>query len=249
MSFDVKNKRICTLIRVFAILITAFSGSYLCENQVFAQTDEEWGSEVIEAYWELEEASEILDQLSPTIIAEFDISSKWSDVEVLDENLFWENYTPDDQNESQFISESFSVNRPEWRVVIGQHSNSYLAQVRLPAFRNNNGQIQRLGSWSGVIAQSPANHNRIQRDWPENSALSTGNWIKFATTKDINTLEEAMQNADVFIGLSKGDIVSPEMLLSMTKDFEGFGLTIAEAMLVKTPVLATRVGGVGLNLT
>ena len=41
---------------------------------------------------------------------------------------------------------------------------------------------------------------------------------EFATKKDINTLEEAMQNADVFIGLSKGDIVSPEMLLSMTKD-------------------------------
>ena len=41
---------------------------------------------------------------------------------------------------------------------------------------------------------------------------------EFATTKDINTLEEAMQNADVFIGLSKGDVVTPEMLLSMTKD-------------------------------
>jgi len=41
---------------------------------------------------------------------------------------------------------------------------------------------------------------------------------KFATNKDVNTLEEAMQNADVFIGLSKGDVVTPEMLLSMTKD-------------------------------
>jgi len=41
---------------------------------------------------------------------------------------------------------------------------------------------------------------------------------EFATAKDINTLEEAMQNADVFIGLSKGDVVTPEMLLSMTKD-------------------------------
>ena len=41
---------------------------------------------------------------------------------------------------------------------------------------------------------------------------------KFATNKDVNTLEEAMQNAGVFIGLSKGDVVTPEMLLSMTKD-------------------------------
>ncbi|MEQ6124955.1 NADP-dependent malic enzyme [Pseudotenacibaculum sp. MALMAid0570] len=41
---------------------------------------------------------------------------------------------------------------------------------------------------------------------------------EFATEKDINTLEEAMQNADVFIGLSKGNVVTPEMLLSMAKD-------------------------------
>ncbi len=41
---------------------------------------------------------------------------------------------------------------------------------------------------------------------------------EFATTQDINTLEEAMQNADVFIGLSKGNVVTPEMLLSMAKN-------------------------------
>lgn len=37
----------------------------------------------------------------------------------------------------------------------------------------------------------------------------------FATTKNINTLEEAMVGADVFLGLSKGNIVSKEMLQSM----------------------------------
>jgi malate dehydrogenase (oxaloacetate-decarboxylating)(NADP+) len=46
----------------------------------------------------------------------------------------------------------------------------------------------------------------------------TSQKAEFATNQDINTLEEAMQNADVFIGLSMGDIVSPEMLLSMAKD-------------------------------
>lgn len=35
-----------------------------------------------------------------------------------------------------------------------------------------------------------------------------------------------------------------DLLASLTKDFEGFGLTIAEAMWVGTPVLATSVGGV-----
>jgi len=37
----------------------------------------------------------------------------------------------------------------------------------------------------------------------------------FATTLDINTLEEAMHGADVFIGLSKPGILTPEMLVSM----------------------------------
>ena len=37
----------------------------------------------------------------------------------------------------------------------------------------------------------------------------------FATDKNIHTLEEAMHKADVFIGLSMGNVVTPEMLLSM----------------------------------
>lgn len=41
---------------------------------------------------------------------------------------------------------------------------------------------------------------------------------EFATDRKIDTLEEAMKDADVFIGLSMGDIVSPEMLKSMAKD-------------------------------
>ena len=42
---------------------------------------------------------------------------------------------------------------------------------------------------------------------------------EFATSKkDVFTLEEAMHNADVFIGLSKGNVVTPEMLLSMAKN-------------------------------
>jgi malate dehydrogenase (oxaloacetate-decarboxylating)(NADP+) len=41
---------------------------------------------------------------------------------------------------------------------------------------------------------------------------------EFATDRDLNDLAEAMKDADVFIGLSKGDIVSPDMLLSMASD-------------------------------
>ncbi len=41
---------------------------------------------------------------------------------------------------------------------------------------------------------------------------------EFATDRKIDTLDEAMKDADVFIGLSIADIVSPKMLKSMAQD-------------------------------
>ena len=41
---------------------------------------------------------------------------------------------------------------------------------------------------------------------------------EFATKRKIDTLDEAMKNADVFVGLSIADIVKPEMLMSMAND-------------------------------
>lgn len=40
---------------------------------------------------------------------------------------------------------------------------------------------------------------------------------EFATDRDLHTLQEAMVGADVFLGLSVKDIVTPEMLLSMAE--------------------------------
>ncbi len=40
----------------------------------------------------------------------------------------------------------------------------------------------------------------------------------FATKRNIHTLEEAIKDADVFIGLSKADILTPEMLMKMAKN-------------------------------
>ncbi len=42
--------------------------------------------------------------------------------------------------------------------------------------------------------------------------------LEFATDRKIDTLDEAMTNADVFVGLSIADIVTPEMLQSMAKN-------------------------------
>ncbi|PKA97551.1 allosteric NADP-dependent malic enzyme [Flavobacteriaceae bacterium MAR_2009_75] len=39
--------------------------------------------------------------------------------------------------------------------------------------------------------------------------------LEFATDKDLRTLEDAMKDSDVFIGLSIADVVTPEMLVSM----------------------------------
>ena len=41
---------------------------------------------------------------------------------------------------------------------------------------------------------------------------------QFATKKNINTLDEAMKDADVFIGLSQGNIVDSAMIKSMAKN-------------------------------
>jgi malate dehydrogenase (oxaloacetate-decarboxylating)(NADP+) len=41
---------------------------------------------------------------------------------------------------------------------------------------------------------------------------------EFATKLDLHTLQEAMNGADVFLGLSKGNVVTPEMLLGMAKN-------------------------------
>jgi malate dehydrogenase (oxaloacetate-decarboxylating)(NADP+) len=38
---------------------------------------------------------------------------------------------------------------------------------------------------------------------------------QFATDRDLNTLEEALVDAEVFVGLSKGNILTPEMIQSM----------------------------------
>ncbi len=63
---------------------------------------------------------------------------------------------------------------------------------------------------------------------------------EFATDRDLNTLEEAMNNADVFIGLSKGNVVSPEMLLSMAKNPIVFAMANPEPEINYDLAVATR---------
>jgi len=68
----------------------------------------------------------------------------------------------------------------------------------------------------------------------------TSQKAEFATDRDLNSLEEAMQNADVFIGLSKGNVVTPEMLLSMAKNPIVFAMANPEPEISYDLACATR---------
>ncbi len=68
----------------------------------------------------------------------------------------------------------------------------------------------------------------------------TSQKAEFATNGDLNSLEEAMQNADVFIGLSSGNVVTPEMLLSMAKNPIVFAMANPEPEISYDLACATR---------
>ena len=63
----------------------------------------------------------------------------------------------------------------------------------------------------------------------------------FATTKDKNlTLGAAMKNADVFIGLSVGDVVTPEMVKSMAKNPIVFAMANPDPEITYDKAIAVR---------
>lgn len=62
----------------------------------------------------------------------------------------------------------------------------------------------------------------------------------FATKRKINTLTEAIAGADVFIGLSKGNILSADMLLSMAADPVVFALANPDPEISYELALLTR---------
>ena len=64
---------------------------------------------------------------------------------------------------------------------------------------------------------------------------------KFATTKNKNlTLAAAMKDADVFIGLSVGDVITPEMVKSMAKNPVVFALANPDPEITYDKVIAVR---------
>ncbi len=118
----------------------------------------------------------------------------------------------DDQHGTAIISAAALLNAleitekkiEEVRIVVSGAGAAAVSCTRLyKAFGAKNENIVMLDS-KGVI--------RTDREG------LTKEKLEFASDRKIDTLEEAMAAADVFIGLSVKDIVSPEMLLSMAKD-------------------------------
>ena len=65
--------------------------------------------------------------------------------------------------------------------------------------------------------------------------------LEFATTRtDITTLSEAIKNADVFLGLSKGNVLSKDMVRSMAKDPIIFALANPEPEITYEDAMESR---------
>ena len=62
----------------------------------------------------------------------------------------------------------------------------------------------------------------------------------FATSKDVTTLEDAMKGADVFVGLSKGNVVSPDMVRSMAERPIVFALANPDPEIAYELAIASR---------
>ena len=118
----------------------------------------------------------------------------------------------DDQHGTAIISAAALINALELadkkietvKIVVSGAGAAAISCTRLyKAFGAKRENIVMLDS-KGVIRQDRDN--------------LTAQKAEFASHRKIDTLEEAMENADVFIGLSMGDIVTPKMLKSMAKD-------------------------------
>lgn len=79
-------------------------------------------------------------------------------------------------------------------------------------------------------------HGVIRRDRENLSGAKK----EFATDRDLHTLADAMRGADVFLGLSVADVVTPEMVLSMAERPIVFALANPEPEIAYDLAMATR---------
>ena len=140
----------------------------------------------------------------------------------------------DDQHGTAIISAAALINAlelankniEEVSIVVSGAGAAAISCTRLyQAFGAKRENIVMLDS-KGVIRQNRDNLTKQKAE--------------FATHRAIDTLDEAMENADVFIGLSTSDIVSPEMLKSMANNPIVFAMANPDPEIKYSIAIATR---------
>jgi malate dehydrogenase (oxaloacetate-decarboxylating)(NADP+) len=118
----------------------------------------------------------------------------------------------DDQHGTAIISAAGLINALEIngkaieniKVVVNGAGAAAVSCIRLYISLGVNPENVVMLDSRGVLNKSRADLNQIKQ--------------QFVTERKINTLEEAMVDADVFLGLSVGNVVSKKMIRSMAKD-------------------------------
>jgi malate dehydrogenase (oxaloacetate-decarboxylating)(NADP+) len=118
----------------------------------------------------------------------------------------------DDQHGTAIISaagllNALTINKKDIkkvRVVVNGAGASAISCTKLYISLGVNPQNVLMVDSKGVISSSRTDLNKYKQE--------------FAVDTDRKTLEEAMEGADIFLGLSKGNILSKEMVRSMAKD-------------------------------
>lgn len=84
-----------------------------------------------------------------------------------------------------------------------------------------------------IMLDSKGVIRKDRKDIPEHKQF-------FATNRKLNTLEEAMKDADIFLGLSKGNIVNKKMVRSMAKNPIVFALANPDPEISYEDAIAAR---------
>lgn len=93
-----------------------------------------------------------------------------------------------------------------------------------------------------ALGAKPENFILFDKDGVLNKTRTdlTERHMQFATTSKISTLTEAMKGADVFLGLSVGNVVTPEMVKSMAKNPIVFAMANPDPEIAYDTAIASR---------
>ncbi|SKA22179.1 allosteric NADP-dependent malic enzyme [Chitinophaga eiseniae] len=93
-----------------------------------------------------------------------------------------------------------------------------------------------------ALGAKPENFILFDKDGVLNKSRTdlTERHMQFATTSKVSTLTEAMKGADVFLGLSVGNVVTPEMVKSMAKNPIVFAMANPDPEIAYDTAIASR---------